>query len=55
MRKMKILNTLRHRQTLRVCLIPEYGLYVHRDDVVAPLKIPPNFMYMYEKTPHEDT
>ena len=55
MRKMKILNTIRHKQTLRVCVIPEYGLYIHRDGVVAPLKIPINLMHMYEKTPNEAT
>lgn len=55
MRKMKILSTLRHRQSLRVCLIPEYGLYVHRDGVVAPLKIPITFMKIFEKTPNEAT
>ena len=55
MRKMKILNTLRHKTTLRVCVIPEYGLYVRREGVVAPLKIPITFMKIFEKTPHEAT
>lgn len=52
---MKILNTLRHRQTLIVCVIPEYGLYIRREGIVAPLKIPITFLEMYEKTPNEAT
>ena len=55
MRKMKILNTLRHKQTLRVCAIPEYGLYIRIDGVVVPLIIPIAFLEMYEKTPNEAT
>ena len=53
--KMKILNTLRHKPTLRVCVIPEYNLCIRRDGVVAPIKIPITFMELFEKTPHEDT
>ena len=52
---MKILNTLRHKQTLRVCAIPEYGLYIRMDGVAVPLKILIKFMHLYEKTPNEDT
>ena len=55
LRKMKILNTLRHKQTLRVCAIPEYGLYIRIDGVVVPLIIPIAFLEMYEKTPNEAT
>ena len=55
MRKMKILNTLRHKTVLRVCAIHEYGLYIRRDGVVAPLKIPITYMFLYEKTPNEAT
>lgn len=55
MRKMKILNTLRHKRTLRFYVIPEYGLYTRRDGVVAPLKIPITFMELFEKTPNEAT
>ena len=53
MRKMKILNTLRHKTTLRVCGIPEYDLYIRRNGVVAPLKVPIAFMKAFEKTLNE--
>ena len=52
---MKILNTLRHKTTLRVCVIPEYDLYIRREGVVAPLKIPIMFMKTFDKTLNEDT
>lgn len=52
---MKILNTLRHKRTFRVCAIPEYGLYIRVEGVVAPLKIPITFIELFEKTPNEAT
>ena len=55
MRKMKILNTLRHKTTLRVCVIPEYDLCIRRNGVIAPLKMPITFMKIFEKTPNEAT
>lgn len=52
---MKILNTLRRKTTLIVCVIPEYNLYIREEGVVAPLKIPIKFMELFEKTPNEAT
>ena len=52
---MKILNTLRRKQTLRVCGIPEYGLYISMDGVIAPFKMPITFIELFEKTPNEAT
>ena len=55
LRKMKILNTMRHKTTLRVCVIPEYGLYTLSGGAVAPLNMSITFMELFEKTPNEAT
>lgn len=52
---MKILNTLRHKRTLRVRVIPEYDLYLRTEGVLVPFKIPITFIELFEKTPNEAT
>lgn len=46
---------MRHKTTLRVCVIPEYGLYIRSGGVVAPLIMSITFMELFEKTPNEAT